>query len=70
MMYNFIDDVFHTVAKASSVVFDLRRQFFADAKIFELGRLYFESRLNLVCLALPRAFTGCCEKYRVVLVYV
>ena len=32
-------DVFHTDAEASSIIFDLRRQFFADAKIFELERL-------------------------------
>ena len=38
-MYNFIPDVFRTIAEMSSVIFDLRRQFFADAKIFELERL-------------------------------
>ena len=38
-MYSFIADVFHTIAEASSIIFDLRRQFFADAKIFELERL-------------------------------
>ena len=32
----FIADVFHTIAKASSIIFDLRRQFFAEVKIFEL----------------------------------
>ena len=35
----FIADVFHTIAEASSIIFDLRRQFFADAKIFKLERL-------------------------------
>ena len=32
----FIADVFHTIAKASSIIFDLRRQKIADVKIFEL----------------------------------
>ena len=36
-MYSFIPDVFHTTPEASSIIFDLRRLFFADAKIFELG---------------------------------
>ena len=31
--------MFHTVAEASSIIFDLRQQFFADAKIFELKTL-------------------------------
>ena len=39
-MYNFTADVFHTIAEVSLIIFDLRRQFFADAKIFELERLY------------------------------
>ena len=39
-MYNFIADVFHTIAETSSIIFDLRWEFFADAKIFELARLF------------------------------
>ena len=35
----FIADVFHTIADTTSIIFDLCRQFFADAKIFELERL-------------------------------
>ena len=35
----FIANVFHTIAEVSSIIFDLRRQFFADAKIFEVERL-------------------------------
>ena len=35
----FIADVFHTAANASSVIFNLCQQFFANAKIFELERL-------------------------------
>ena len=31
----FIADVFHTTTDASSIIFDLRRQFFTNAKIFE-----------------------------------
>ena len=38
-MYNFVADVFHTVAGVSSVIFSLHWQIFADAKIFELKRL-------------------------------
>ena len=38
-MNNFIADVFHTIAEASTNFFDLRRRFFADTKIFELERL-------------------------------
>ena len=38
----FIAHVFHTIADASSIIFDLRRQFFADAKNFELERLSYD----------------------------
>ena len=31
--------MFHTVAEAGSIIFDLRQQFFPDAKIFELKTL-------------------------------
>ena len=31
--------MFRTIAEASSTIFDLRRHFFADAKIFKLERL-------------------------------
>ena len=40
-VYNFIADVFLTVAEASSIIFYLCRQFFAEAKIFELEKLEF-----------------------------
>ena len=46
-MHSFIADVFHTTAKASSIIFDLRRQFFADAKIFELEKLNISTLLSL-----------------------
>ena len=36
---NFIINVFHIIFEASSITFDLRRQFFADPKIFEVERL-------------------------------
>ena len=36
----FIADVFHTIAEVSLIIFDLHQQFFADAKPFELERLY------------------------------
>ena len=39
-MLIFIADVFHTVAKASSIIFNLRWQFFVEEKIFELERLH------------------------------
>ena len=39
-MYNFIAEVFHSVAKASSIIFNLFQQFFADAKNFEVESLY------------------------------
>ena len=35
----FIADVFRTIAMASSIIFYLRREFFADAKSIELERL-------------------------------
>ena len=35
----FIVDMFHTIAEASLIIFDLSLQFFPDAKIFELERL-------------------------------
>ena len=35
----FIAGVFHTIAEASSIIFNLRRQLFAYAKNFELERL-------------------------------
>ena len=41
----FIADVFHTIAEASSIIFHLRQQFFADAKIFGLERLSLENVL-------------------------
>ena len=37
----FITKVFYTIAKASSIIFDLHLQIFAEAKIFELERLFF-----------------------------
>ena len=57
-MYNFIADVFHTIAEASSIIFDLRRQFFADAKMFELERLKseFPNMLKLQFLIFPTSF--------------
>ena len=36
----FIANLFHTFAKVSSIIFNLCLQFFADAKIFELERLF------------------------------
>ena len=39
MMCNFIAHLFHTIAEASSIIFDLHWQFFAEAKMFELERL-------------------------------
>ena len=42
-----VTDVFHTVAKASSVSFNVCRQVFATAKIFELERLMMEKRYHL-----------------------
>ena len=39
-MLIFIADVFHTVAKASSIIFNLHWQFFVEEKIFELERLH------------------------------
>ena len=35
----FSPEVFHTIAEAISVIFDLRQQLFADAKSFKLERL-------------------------------
>ena len=35
----FIADLFHTIAKASSIIISLHGQFFANTKSFELGRL-------------------------------
>ena len=35
----FIPGMSHTIAEASSIIFDLRRQIFTDAKIFEFERL-------------------------------
>ena len=35
----FIPGLFQTIAEASSIIFDLRRQIFTDAKIFEFERL-------------------------------
>ena len=35
----FLADVFHKVPEASSIIFDLRGQFFADAETVELERL-------------------------------
>ena len=35
IMYNFITVVFHTIAEASSSIFYLLREFFADAKILQ-----------------------------------
>ena len=39
-MYNFIADMFHTIAEVSSIIIDLHQQFFADAKILALERLW------------------------------
>ena len=35
----FISNMFHTIAEASSIFFNLHQQFFADTKIFESERL-------------------------------
>ena len=35
----FLADVFHEVPEASSIIFDLRGQFFADAETVQLERL-------------------------------
>ena len=35
----FIANVFYTIAKAGSIIFDLRWKFFANTKILELERL-------------------------------
>ena len=39
MLGIFIANVFHTIAKTSSIIFYLCQQFFAATKIFELERL-------------------------------
>ena len=43
MLGIFITNIFHTIAEVTSIIFDLCRQFFADAKIFELERLLFHN---------------------------
>ena len=35
----FIADMFHTIAKASSIIFNLSQKYFADTKLFELKRM-------------------------------
>ena len=57
MIYNFIVNVFYTIAEVSSIIFDSCQQFFADAKIFELERLlkltkstYFDILFDICCL--------------------
>ena len=41
----FIANMFHTIAEASSIIFNLHRQFFADTKSFESERL--QSKISL-----------------------
>ena len=38
-MYNFIVNVFHTIAEASLIIYNLCQQFFDEANIFKLERL-------------------------------
>ena len=56
----FIADVFHTVVKASSIIFNLHPQVFADIKIFELERLeadLFSGRNKIYCICYHHSHT-------------
>ena len=55
--------MFHTIAKASLVIFHLCLQFFADATAFELKRLYSSYISNLISSGVHSRNTrnsGCC----------
>ena len=38
-MYNFITDMFRKIVEASSIIFDLCQQYFANTKMFKLEML-------------------------------